>query len=171
MKYCEIEMDALGRIAIPKEIRETLNIAPKTALTLQLKDNAIVAIAHTSVCQICGELISPKKYFRHCDECIAAIKADKALAVKTIKTYIQRVVDERGMLVLPVEYRNALNMGKTGLVNVELNGETIVIEPATRVCAHCKSTVAVSKEYHLCNVCIENIKRDYVPKEVEVINE
>ncbi len=171
MKYCEIEMDALGRIAIPKEIRETLNIAPKTALTLQLKDNAIVATAHTSVCQICGEIISPKKYFKLCEECIAAIKADEALTAKTIKTYIQRVVDERGMLVIPVEYRNALGMGKTGLVNLVLDGETIVIEPATCVCSHCKSTVAVSKKYRLCNACIENVKRDYVPKEVEIINE
>ena len=70
------KIDELGRVVIPAEFREELNISPKCDMEMQMKDRAILLIPRDRACSICGEAISKKKKYGICDNCIAQIRAE-----------------------------------------------------------------------------------------------
>ena len=46
-------VDALGRVVIPMEIRENLNINPKDLLDISIQGNQIVLTKHGETCVFC----------------------------------------------------------------------------------------------------------------------
>ena len=46
-------VDALGRVVIPMEIRENLNINPKDLLDISMQGNQIVLTKHGETCVFC----------------------------------------------------------------------------------------------------------------------
>lgn len=68
-------IDYLGRVVIPMEIRESLNIQPKDLLEIYLDGNQIILKKNTDSCVFCGsedELISFEGK-DICKKCLAKI--------------------------------------------------------------------------------------------------
>ena len=55
---------------------------------------------------------------------------------------ITRRIDELGRIVLPKDYRNALNVGTNCEMNLELKNGTIIITPATNHCCMCGKKIS-----------------------------
>ena len=72
---------------------------------------------------------------------------------------ITRRIDELGRIVLPKDYRNALNVGTNCDMNLELKNGMIIITPATNHCCMCGKKVAAEKEIKLCDECIIAVRR------------
>ena len=71
-----------------------------------------------------------------------------------------RIVDELGRIVLPVEFRKALNLGTGCDVKIELNGGSIVLTPNECVCSVCKTAIPSGTRFNLCESCIAEIKKE-----------
>lgn len=67
-----------------------------------------------------------------------------------------RTMDELGRVVLPMEYRQALNIAQKNEVDISLDGDTIIISKRIPSCRFCQSTVTlvqIGKDY-VCRACI-----------------
>lgn len=71
-----------------------------------------------------------------------------------------RKVDELGRIVLPVEFRKALNIGTGCDMNIELKDGSIVLTPNECVCSICKTTIPADTKFNLCESCIAEIKKE-----------
>lgn len=71
-----------------------------------------------------------------------------------------RKVDELGRIVLPVEFRKALNIGTGCDVNIELKDGSIVLTQNECVCSICKSAIPAGTKFNLCEKCIAEIRKD-----------
>lgn len=71
-----------------------------------------------------------------------------------------RKVDELGRIVLPVEFRKALNLGTGSDVRIELNGGSIILTPNECVCSVCKTAIPSGTRFNLCENCIAEIKKE-----------
>ena len=71
-----------------------------------------------------------------------------------------RKVDELGRIVLPVEFRKALNLGTGSDVNIELKDGSIVLTPNECVCSVCKTAIPSGTRFNLCESCIAEIKKE-----------
>ena len=60
MKQFEVEMDMLGRIVIPVEMRKELGIELRSELAITVDDTSIVLTPNASVCKLCGFNIEGK---------------------------------------------------------------------------------------------------------------
>lgn len=62
------KLDELGRIVIPKEIREKYSLEPGIPIEIFTKGKQIILEkANTTICQKCGQLIdSEDKFCRNC---------------------------------------------------------------------------------------------------------
>ena len=58
MKQYQREIDELGRVVIPKEVRDALGFEPKKTVGITLLDDVIVITPKGAVCSICGRPIS-----------------------------------------------------------------------------------------------------------------
>ena len=70
-------VDELGRIVIPKEMRTKLDITTETPLEIHLEGDAIVMKKDASYCVFCGK-DSAEREFRGkkvCDACLEEIKS------------------------------------------------------------------------------------------------
>ncbi len=69
------QIDSLGRIVIPKELRRTLEIKEGDSLELFLEDNTIVMRKYQPACIICGNAkhIVTYKGRNFCPDCIKDI--------------------------------------------------------------------------------------------------
>lgn len=72
---------------------------------------------------------------------------------------ITRRIDELGRIVLPKDYRNAMNVGTNCEMNLELKNGTIIITPATNHCCMCGKKITAEKEIKLCDECIIAVRR------------
>lgn len=158
MKKYEREIDELGRVKIPNEVMAQMNIRPKTMVGLALLDDVIVVIPNSGVCTLCGEPIPAKTKFALCGGCITRIKNDGEDITAKPNSTTQRTVDELGRLVLPAEFRRALNIGKTGAVMFEIEEDRIKLKPVVRSCTQCGAVIPVGKKYRLCDNCLQKIK-------------
>ncbi len=72
-----------------------------------------------------------------------------------------RAIDELGRIVVPIEYRNALDIKSGELLKMELEGEKIVIQKNTPACIFCSSEVALTKHQGktICINCIREISK------------
>ena len=60
------QLDALGRIVLPVELRRTLDIGPKDTLEILVEGNSIVLRKYEADCQFCGGNLSlPFHMFFH----------------------------------------------------------------------------------------------------------
>ena len=73
----ERKLDELGRVVIPKEIRNNLTIPEGTPLLIYVEGNRIILEKGTSACAICGSVNDVVDFNGKgvCEECIAQIKA------------------------------------------------------------------------------------------------
>lgn len=69
-------VDILGRIVLPKEMRGTLDIAIQDPLEIFFEDDEIILKKYNPGCLICGEMgeVIYFKGHRVCQDCIAGIK-------------------------------------------------------------------------------------------------
>ncbi|MNC08509.1 Transition state regulatory protein AbrB [compost metagenome] len=71
------QLDSLGRVVIPIELRRTLGIEEKDGLEIFVDGNRIVLQKYAPGCHFCGEAgPGMQRFFDKllCPECVAAIK-------------------------------------------------------------------------------------------------
>ncbi len=72
-------IDELGRIALPKEVRDTLDFNEKTPVEIRVNEtnNEVVLKKHTFSCMYCGATEELKEYSQKhiCSACRKAIAA------------------------------------------------------------------------------------------------
>ena len=71
-----------------------------------------------------------------------------------------RRIDELGRLVLPMEFRKALNVDTKCDIAMEIKDGSIILTPNESICYSCGKTIPAKSKYHLCNDCIKAIKED-----------
>ncbi|MBR6633466.1 MAG: AbrB/MazE/SpoVT family DNA-binding domain-containing protein [Clostridia bacterium] len=72
-----------------------------------------------------------------------------------------RAIDELGRIVVPIEYRNQLDIKSGDLLRMELDGEGIVIKKNTPSCIFCGAENALTKHQGktICINCIRDISK------------
>jgi len=70
------QIDELGRIVLPKELRNTLNIKIKDGLEISLEGTRIIIKKHDQGCVTCGSRANLKifKNKQLCSDCIVSLK-------------------------------------------------------------------------------------------------
>lgn len=71
-------IDELGRIVIPKEIRKKLGIEKNDPVEIFVDGETVILSKYRPVCHFCGktENVSDFKGKAICDDCIAELKAE-----------------------------------------------------------------------------------------------
>lgn len=160
MKQYQREIDEIGRVVIPKEVREALGFEPKKTVGITLLDDVIVITPKGAVCSICGRPISSDAKYKLCAECVQTIKEDgEDIPVKT-RSVTERCMDELGRIVLPADFRRALNIGKTGAVTLDAEDGRVLLRPIVYACANCGAIIPSGKKYRLCDNCVQQIRRN-----------
>ena len=77
-------------------------------------------------------------------------------------TGIVRRVDELGRFVIPKELRKMLHMDCKDFVEINVEGDCIILKSFQPFCIFCGSVEAVSqfKEKTICAACLEEIKSE-----------
>lgn len=70
-----------------------------------------------------------------------------------------RAIDELGRIVVPIEFRNALDIKAGDLLRMELDGERITVQKNTPSCIFCGEEKALTKfeDKTVCLSCIRKI--------------
>ena len=68
-------------------------------------------------------------------------------------------IDSLGRVVVPINYRKALNISTETNLIMECNGNKICITPETFLCRICEKEISGDREIPLCSECIEKIKK------------
>lgn len=70
------EIDTVGRITIPMEIREQLEIKKRTEMSIYVNKGCIILEKYNTNCTFCGSDESLYEYKGHkiCNECVKKIK-------------------------------------------------------------------------------------------------
>ena len=79
--FCSREIDAQGRIVLPKEVRNRFNLKDGTALKISMKDDCIIikpAIPGCFICEKTDDLISLKGR-NICSECLEKLNEIKKI--------------------------------------------------------------------------------------------
>jgi len=74
-------------------------------------------------------------------------------------SYIEKKVDDLGRIVLPIKFRNILNIDTNSNVFVSLENDSICIKPIYKYCVICGNVIEKTTDFRLCNLCIEKIKK------------
>ena len=69
-------------------------------------------------------------------------------------------MDELGRIVLPADFRRALNIGKTGAVTLDAEDGRVLLRPIVYACANCGAIIPSGKKYRLCDNCVQQIRRN-----------
>lgn len=71
------QIDALGRVVIPKELRRTLEITPGDSLELFIEDNTVILRKYQPACILCGSAksITTFKGRNICADCLKELSA------------------------------------------------------------------------------------------------
>lgn len=75
-------------------------------------------------------------------------------------TVFTRKIDELGRIVLPMEFRKALNVDTKCDIAMEIKDGAIVLTPRQTTCCNCGTIIAAKSKYNLCQDCIKAIKED-----------
>lgn len=72
------QLDNLGRIVLPMELRRTLQIEDKAPLEIFTEGNSIILRKYTNACIFCGQSEHTVEYRDHyiCADCLEKIKQD-----------------------------------------------------------------------------------------------
>ena len=70
------QLDSLGRIVLPIELRRSLEIGPKDMLEIFVEDNAVILRKYEPDCLFCGSSrgLSPFKDKMICARCLKELK-------------------------------------------------------------------------------------------------
>ncbi|MBQ2676876.1 MAG: AbrB/MazE/SpoVT family DNA-binding domain-containing protein [Clostridia bacterium] len=73
----ERRLDELGRVVIPKELRNSLNIPTGTPLAIYVEGSRIILEKSAGTCAICGSSENVKEFGGKgiCEHCIEKIKS------------------------------------------------------------------------------------------------
>ena len=71
------QIDALGRIVIPKELRRTLDIAEGDPLEMFIEDNTVILRKYQPACIICGSAknVVTFKGRNFCPDCVRQLSS------------------------------------------------------------------------------------------------
>lgn len=75
---------------------------------------------------------------------------------------IVRRVDELGRIVIPIEMRNALNIGQRDPVEISMEGSNIILHKYENRCVFC-GALKPSIKYNgklMCNKCLKKINEE-----------
>ncbi len=67
------QVDQLGRIVVPKELRKTLGINVNDPIAIFVDENQIIFCKHNAGCLFCGEFHDAMRYFNGhqvCSSCV-----------------------------------------------------------------------------------------------------
>lgn len=70
------QVDELGRIVIPKELRRTLGINVKDPMAIFVDENQIILRKHNAGCMFCGEVQHEMRYYNGnqvCPSCVGEL--------------------------------------------------------------------------------------------------
>ncbi|WDL99789.1 AbrB/MazE/SpoVT family DNA-binding domain-containing protein [Alicyclobacillus sp. ALC3] len=69
-------VDPLGRVVIPKELRNTMEIPMGTSLSVFTEDDTIVLRKYEPGCAVCGEMENVSRFHGKliCAQCVTALK-------------------------------------------------------------------------------------------------
>ena len=70
------EVDNLGRIVLPIEMRKTMNIAPKDPIEIYVEEGNIIFKKYESGCHFCGGM-KGNTYYKEklvCESCVEGLK-------------------------------------------------------------------------------------------------
>ena len=72
---------------------------------------------------------------------------------------IPRTIDRLGRIVVPVEFRRALEIGDHDLVEISLEGDRIVMVKLERACTFCRSTENLREHRSklVCAACVSRL--------------
>ena len=72
-----------------------------------------------------------------------------------------RAIDELGRIVVPIEFRNALDIKAGDLLKMDMDGEKITVQKNTPACVFCGTETALTKYQNktLCIGCIREISK------------
>jgi bifunctional DNA-binding transcriptional regulator/antitoxin component of YhaV-PrlF toxin-antitoxin module len=73
---------------------------------------------------------------------------------------IERNVDKLGRIVLPIKYRERLEINTDDKVIVSLDEGVITISPSKNVCALCGREIQSFCRLRVCRECVKKIKED-----------
>lgn len=70
-----------------------------------------------------------------------------------------RKIDELGRIVLPIDYRQALNISEKDELEITLDFDKIIIRKPIAECRFCQSTAALVQigREHVCKECIQRL--------------
>ena len=68
------KVDALGRVLIPKPIRNKLNLKSESEVVITLENNSVVIRPEKTVCKRCGAFVKCNHDFPLCENCVEIIK-------------------------------------------------------------------------------------------------
>lgn len=73
---------------------------------------------------------------------------------------MERRIDELGRLCIPAEYRKSLGWGKGARLNMNIDGERVIITKSEMCCTFCGATKNLKdvKGMRVCQHCINEIK-------------
>ena len=71
-----------------------------------------------------------------------------------------RKIDELGRIVLPMEFRKALNVDTKCDIEMQIKDGSIVLTPHQTLCHSCGEVIPSKTKYHLCKECLIAIKKD-----------
>lgn len=71
-----------------------------------------------------------------------------------------RKIDELGRIVLPMEFRKALDIDTMCEIELEVKEGALVLTPRQTICRCCGTIIPSKTKYNLCTDCIKTIKED-----------
>jgi len=74
MQGIKREIDHVGRMVIPMEMRKALGIEFNSEVVVSLSDDSIVVKPKNAICALCGHKIQSTQIVRLCSECIPRVK-------------------------------------------------------------------------------------------------
>lgn len=162
-KYLESTIDELGRIAIPKEIREELGLKELDSLAVSIIDNELALCPVASeICVICGnhktEQLHDFTGKRLCNGCIVAIDNNELSPMRSDSTVVRKI-DELGRFVIPIADRKALRFEQGDKVFLYVDDGAIFVKAAVKACYLCNSekNLMQAGNFNFCADCMEKI--------------
>ncbi len=71
----------------------------------------------------------------------------------------ERMIDELGRIVLPIEIRNELGIQPRTKLKISVSDGKILLQKANLTCKLCGADMAQDHPYHICAKCIDGIQR------------
>ena len=73
---------------------------------------------------------------------------------------MERKLDELGRLVIPMEFRKTLGWGKGVRLNMNIEGERVIVTKSATCCSLCGASMNLKgvKGVKMCQSCIDDIK-------------